>query len=413
MPGPLGPARATSGVAVDSRRLEGRIDRTPSRSASAATASGVTSATSAGRVSSTTRTRSPPGGSGTSSTTVPANTFWALPSGGVRESMISRGLTVRYTVPGPAALLDRHRPFRRADRRLPMHSPIVPARPTNRLVPTSSATNGERGYRSSSSRDARLGHAALVEHHDPVAEHQRLDRAVGDVERHARQPLQQAAQLDPHRAAGLDVERRQRLVEQQHARARAPARGRARRAAAARPTARRGIRPASSGMPTRPSASVHRGADRGARPCRRRGGRTRRSRRPRGGETARSPAPRIRCPAARPARGGRSPRRRTRTPSSVTWPPSSRSSPASSRSTVVLPAPLSPTRPWCCRPAPRRRRPARTRPRRLTRRASSTGGERRRGARGRAGSQSRTARETSSSRTDSATAASRSLWSAR
>src|SRR5882724_1288352 len=64
------------------------------------------------------------------------------------------------------------------------------------------------------------------------------------------------------------------------------------------------------------------------------------------------------------------------TPSSVTWPASSRSRPASSRRTEVLPAPLSPTTTVVLPAGASKATSSANAPRRLARRASSTGGER-------------------------------------
>ena len=64
--------------------LEARVHRHPLDAVPGSpTASRVTSATSGGRVPSTTRTRSPDGGSGASSRIGPAKTFCALPFGAV------------------------------------------------------------------------------------------------------------------------------------------------------------------------------------------------------------------------------------------------------------------------------------------------------------------------------------------
>src|SRR5215471_16574559 len=74
----------------------------PSRNSSCSTARSVTSATSGGRVPSATRTRSPLGGSGTSSMIGPTNAFCALPPGAVRNRVISRGCTMATTSAPPA-----------------------------------------------------------------------------------------------------------------------------------------------------------------------------------------------------------------------------------------------------------------------------------------------------------------------
>jgi hypothetical protein len=53
---------------------------------------------------------------------------------------------------------------------------------------------------------ARLDYAALLQHDDLVPEHERLDRAVGDIDRDAWELLEQRAQLAPHAPTGLEVE---------------------------------------------------------------------------------------------------------------------------------------------------------------------------------------------------------------
>ena len=101
----------------------------------------------------------------------------------------------------------------------PAVSPGASRRPMNRLVPTSSATNGERGERQQIVARAGLGHLPAVDHDQPVAEHQGLHRAVGDVHRDAAT----AAGADSRSSsrstrAGLQVERRERLVQQEQPR---------------------------------------------------------------------------------------------------------------------------------------------------------------------------------------------------
>ena len=60
--------------------------------------------------------------------------------------------------------------------------------------------------------------AALVEHGDAVAHAQRLALVVGHVDEGDADPALDRLQLDLHLLAQLEVERAQRLVQQQHAR---------------------------------------------------------------------------------------------------------------------------------------------------------------------------------------------------
>ena len=58
---------------------------------------------------------------------------------------------------------------------------------------------------------------ALVEHDDAVGQRERLALVVRDVDERRARLAVDAAQLDLHLEPDLEVERRQRLVEQQHA----------------------------------------------------------------------------------------------------------------------------------------------------------------------------------------------------
>ena len=121
--------------------------------------------------------------------------------------------------PGPARRLDRARALRRPDRPLPRHSAACPGRPMNRLVPISSATNGERGWRSSSSREpacaTRPSSSTTIWSPNTSAS---TGLWVTYTVTHGRR-CEQASKLHPHRPAGLEVERGERLVEQQQPRA--------------------------------------------------------------------------------------------------------------------------------------------------------------------------------------------------
>ena len=83
-------------------------------------------------------------------------------------------------------------------------------------------------------RRADLQDLARRHHRDAVRHGQRLFLVVGDEDEGDAGLVLQPLQLDLHLLAQLEVERRQRLVEQQHLRAAAPARGPAPRAAAGR-----------------------------------------------------------------------------------------------------------------------------------------------------------------------------------
>ena len=65
---------------------------------------------------------------------------------------------------------------------------------------------------------AELLEAPAVHHADAVGDRQRLGLVVGDEQRRDAEPLLDAADLDAQLVAHARVERRQRLVEQQHAR---------------------------------------------------------------------------------------------------------------------------------------------------------------------------------------------------
>ena len=67
-----------------------------------------------------------------------------------------------------------------------------------------------------SSRRADLHDPALVEHGDAVGHRQRLALVVGDEDEGDAERLLQRLQLVLHLLAQLEVERAERLVEQQH-----------------------------------------------------------------------------------------------------------------------------------------------------------------------------------------------------
>ena len=61
-----------------------------------------------------------------------------------------------------------------------------------------------------------LVHRALAHHRDAVGHRQRLVLVVGDEDERDADLALNALELDLHRLAQLEVERRERLVEQQH-----------------------------------------------------------------------------------------------------------------------------------------------------------------------------------------------------
>ena len=83
-------------------------------------------------------------------------------------------------------------------------------------MPTKPATNGVAGLLVDLGRRADLLDAALVEHRDAVAHRQRLLLVVGDEDEGDADLALHLLQLDLHLLAQLEVERAERLVEQQH-----------------------------------------------------------------------------------------------------------------------------------------------------------------------------------------------------
>ena len=66
-------------------------------------------------------------------------------------------------------------------------------------------------------RRADLEQAAVDEHADPVRERGRVLEVVGDEDRGQAEPGEEVTQLPAHRVTRVCVERRERLVEQEHA----------------------------------------------------------------------------------------------------------------------------------------------------------------------------------------------------
>ena len=86
------------------------------------------------------------------------------------------------------------------------------------IVPMNSATNGVAGLPYISAGDADLLDLAAVHDGDAVGDRERLLLVVGDVDRRDPELELDAADLLAQLDAHLRVERRERLVEQQHAR---------------------------------------------------------------------------------------------------------------------------------------------------------------------------------------------------
>ena len=182
------------------------------------------------------------------------------------------------------------------------------ATPASTTAPVRSATNADTGRAESSSALPRWTIRPVLDHRDLVGDRRRLVEVVGDEHgRHggvAEQLEQRAGGLRPR----ADVERRERLVEQEGAGVRAQASARGLRAGARRPRAspagrRRGGR-RRSGRAARRRRGAGAPAGGGA-------GRRRRCARRSCARTARSPGTRSRSGAARaPAR--RRPRCRAR-----------------------------------------------------------------------------------------------------
>ena len=79
------------------------------------------------------------------------------------------------------------------------------------------ATNGSAGDCDELGRCAALEDPAVDDHADPVGERGGVLEVVGDEDGRQRELAEQLVQLDPHRRLRVGVERRQRLVEQEHA----------------------------------------------------------------------------------------------------------------------------------------------------------------------------------------------------
>ena len=80
------------------------------------------------------------------------------------------------------------------------------------------ATAELAGLRKTSAAEPALQHGAATQHHDLVGQRQRLGVVVGDKDRRDRKLAQERSQLGAQLAAGLGVERGERLVEQEQVR---------------------------------------------------------------------------------------------------------------------------------------------------------------------------------------------------
>ena len=99
----------------------------------------------------------------------------------------------------------------------PARSPSTIVASSRFIVPMNSATNGVAGAAVHLGRRADLLDPAAVHHGDAVGDRQRLLLVVRDVERRDPELELDAPDLLPQLDAHLRVERRERLVEQQHA----------------------------------------------------------------------------------------------------------------------------------------------------------------------------------------------------
>ena len=255
------------------------------------------------------------------------------------RSRSPRGRRSRPRGPRPR----RCSPPRRRRRARPASARPGPAAalPVSTTAPVKSATKADPRRGGQLAGAALLHHPAGVDHPHAVAELGGLGEVVGDQQRrHARRRASTAASSRAARGARARVERGQRLVEQQHVGAGAPAPARARRAGARRPTASRGRASASRSIPRRSSRSSARGAALAARQLPQRVGHVAPGAQVReegvlleqvaaAAQVGRQVAPARRCRAR-----SRSPQR--------TRPRSGRSSPATTRRMLVLPAPDGP-----------------------------------------------------------------------
>ena len=137
------------------------------------------------------------------------------------------------------------------------------ASPASTLAPAKSATKADAGAAASSLGGAALQQPPAVDDRHLVAELRRVGEVVGDQQGRDGRLAQRGAELARRRGARARVERRQRLVEQQHPRRRRErARERDALALAARERARAARRPALA-TPKRSSSCL--GARGGAR----------------------------------------------------------------------------------------------------------------------------------------------------
>ena len=99
-------------------------------------------------------------------------------------------------------------------------SPSRPARaiPCSRFAPVNDATNPSAGCATISCGDANWRSFAVDDHADPVGERGRVLVVVRDEQRRQPELAQQLLQLAAHGDLRVRVERRERLVEEQHAR---------------------------------------------------------------------------------------------------------------------------------------------------------------------------------------------------
>ena len=134
--------------------------------------------------------------------------------------------------------------------------------------PTKSATKRRARPLVDLLRRADLDDAAMVEHGDAVGHRQRFALIVGDEDKGEAERALQALQLALHLLAQLEIERAERLVEQQDLRPQRPGRGRGRRAGAGRRKAAPGLRASMPGELDERERLARRGVAARLAPCR-------------------------------------------------------------------------------------------------------------------------------------------------
>ena len=140
--------------------------------------------------------------------------FWAESPVSAREIEISHGWTTTPTGPEASSVDTISSPPSRTTSVRP--STRSRALPVSRFPPASSATNGLDGRRDQILGGARLDDSPLDENRDPVGDRRRVHEVVRDEDRRQPELAQERAQLCAHPPARVRVERRHRLVQEQH-----------------------------------------------------------------------------------------------------------------------------------------------------------------------------------------------------